>query len=184
MPDELAVRLAKNIKHLRDVRGFTQQQMAKLAELPRATWANLESGAANPTLSVMHRVATALQVSLEELLSAPRSETKFYPRATLTTRTQGQATVRKLLPDKIPAMEIDRFELPAGGRMTGVPHTPGTREYLVCEAGTIVLAVAGERWRLDVGDLVVFRGDQRHSYMNDSAGTAVGYSVVMLAPIA
>src|SRR6266404_4937901 len=60
---------------------------------------------------------------------------------------------------------------------------PGTREYLACEAGTIVLAAAGERWTLRAGDVVVFRGDQRHSYANPGTVIAVGYSVVLLVPV-
>jgi quercetin dioxygenase-like cupin family protein len=67
--------------------------------------------------------------------------------------------------------------------MTGVPHMPGTREYLTCESGQIRLAVAGEQWTLESGDVVVFRGDQRHSYSNPGAREAVGYSVVLLAPV-
>ncbi len=65
--------------------------------------------------------------------------------------------------------------------MAGVPHREGTREYLTCEAGRIVLAVAGEKWVLDVGDVVVFRGDQRHGYSNGGDRKAIGYSVVVLA---
>jgi hypothetical protein len=34
------------------------------------------------------------------------------------------------------------------------------------------------------GDVVVFRGDQRHSYNNAQRRAAVGYSVVMLEPVA
>jgi transcriptional regulator with XRE-family HTH domain len=64
--EPLAAHLGSNVKQLRGARGFTQQQMAKIAGVPRATWANLESGTANPTLLVLHRVASALQVSLEE----------------------------------------------------------------------------------------------------------------------
>ena len=44
MNDELAGRLARNVKQLRQVRGLTQVQMAKLSDLPRATWSNLERG--------------------------------------------------------------------------------------------------------------------------------------------
>jgi transcriptional regulator with XRE-family HTH domain len=176
-------RLAKNVKQLRESRGFTQQQMAKLAEVPRATWANLESGAANPTLSILHRAANALQVSIEELISAPRASCRFYARGTLPTRRPGLALVRKLLPDPIPGMEIDRIELAANGRMTGVPHTPGTREYLTSESGEITLVVSGERFVVGPGDVAVFRGDQRHSYANPGRSPAVGYSVVLLAPL-
>ena len=181
MRDELPARLARNIRHLREVRGLTQQQMAKMSGIPRATWGHLESGGANPTLAVLDRVATALQVPIEELTAAPRSSGRLYPKAALVSRKQGDGIVRKLLPDPIPGMLIDRMEIPAGGQIIGVPHMPGTREYLTCESGTISLAAGGERWRLTPGDVVVFRGDQRHSYTNAGNRTAVGCSVVVLA---
>jgi len=182
--DPLPSHLAANVKQLRDARGATQQQMAKLAGIPRATWSNLESGSANPTLSVLHRVAGALQVSLEELLAAPRASSHFYPRGSLPVRTRGPVTLRQLLPDPIPGTEISRMELSPLSRLTGIPHTPGTREYLTCDSGQIGLYVAGEEWLLGPGDVVSFRGDQRHSYANPGRDPAVGYSVVLLAPLA
>jgi len=91
--------------------------------------------------------------------------------------------VRKLLPHAIPGMEMDRIELPPGGRMPGIPHTPGTREYLTCESGRIELVASGERWELGAGDVLVFRGDQRHSYRNlDPRSAAIAISVVCFAP--
>ena len=42
----------------------------------------------------------------------------------------------------------------------------GTREYLTCEQGQVELIAGGEHHRLDKGDMLVFRGDQRHSYVN------------------
>ena len=183
MSNELSGRLGANIRHLREARALTQEQMARLSGIPRATWGHLESGAANPTLSVLHRVAAALQVPIEELTAAPRASCRYYPRTALPSRRQGDAVVRGLLPDPVPGMVIDRMEIHPGGRMTGVPHMPGTREYLTCEAGQIRLSVAGEQWTLEPGDVVVFRGDQRHSYGNPGSRAAVGYSVVLLAPV-
>jgi len=179
--DDLGARFGANVKQLRETGGATQAQMAKLAGLPRATWANLESGAANPTLAVIDRVATALQVTIEELVAVPRASAQRYARGALPVRQRGQVTIHKLLPDPIPGMEIDRMELPPGARMAGVPHTPGTREYLTCDSGQIVLIAAGERFELSSGDVVAFRGDQRHSYANPGTKPAVGYSVVVLA---
>src|SRR3954468_19984641 len=103
--NEIAGRLARNVKQLREARGLTQQQIAKLADVPRATWAHLESGAANPTLGILHRAALALQVSTEELISSPRAACRLYAKGTLPTRSPGQVLVRKLLPDPIPGME-------------------------------------------------------------------------------
>jgi len=184
MSDDLAARLATNVRQLRQARGLTQQQMAKLSRLPRATWANLESGTANPTLAVLHGVAVALQVSLEELVAQPRADTKHYPKGTLPSRNRGAVTVSSLLPDAVPGMLMERLWLPAGERLIGVPHTPGTREYLTCELGIIELVASGDTFRVEPGDVVVFRGDQRHSYANPTREPAVGYSVVMLEPVA
>jgi transcriptional regulator with XRE-family HTH domain len=183
MNDALADRLARNIRALREARGATQAELAKLAGVPRATWGNLESGASNPTLNVLHSVASALQVSLEELLAAPRASARHYPAASLTAKQRGNISVRKLLPDPLPGMEFDRMELPPGARLVGIPHTAGTREYLVCETGQLVLVASGERFQLEAGDVVVFRGDQRHSYENAGKKPAVGYSAVLLAPL-
>lgn len=175
--------LAENVRQLRSTRGLTQAQLAKTAGVPRATWANLESGGANPTLHVLRAVAEALAVSIEELLRPPRAACVFHPRETLAVQRRGLASIRHLLPDPIPSTNIDRMELPPGARLSGVPHTPGTREYLTVERGSIVLAAAGERFTLREGDVVAFRGDQRHSYANPSSrDVAIGYSVVILVP--
>ena len=182
MSEDVADHIASNVRALRIARGLTQAQLAKIAGLPRATWANLESGMANPTIAVLVRVSTALQVSLEELVSPPRATAKHFPAASLPTRTRGTVTVRKLLPDPIPGLEIDRMDLPARGRMVGVPHRAGTREYLTCETGEVVLVASGERYVLKEGDVVVFRGDQPHSYLNETSRPAVGYSVIAIAP--
>jgi len=182
-PDQLSERLATNIRALREARGLTQSQLARQSGLPRATWANLESGGANPTLAVMHKVAIALQVSFEELVAAPQAGARFFAKDSLPLQTRGQATVRKLLPDRVPGTEIDRIVLPPGARMTGVPHTPGTREYLTVETGSITLTASGRSWTLAVGDVLAFRGDQKHSYANPGRSNAVGFSVVMLRPV-
>jgi transcriptional regulator with XRE-family HTH domain len=183
MDADVPSRLAANIAQLREVRGLTQQQMAKVAGVPRATWAHLESGEANPTLAVLNRAAAALQVSIEELIRAPRPAVKHFPARAVPVRMRGDVAVRKLLPDPIPGMEIDRMELPPGAKLVGIPHVPGTTEYLTCERGSLVLVAAGESWTLAQGDVVVFRGDQRHSYANPGDRPAVGYSVVVLARV-
>lgn len=180
--DEVAGHLAENIRQLRDARGLSQAQLAKRAGIPRPTWTNLESGGANPTLAVLLKVAAALHVRLEELLAAPRGIGKLYPAEKMPVRKRGPVTVRKLLPEVLHGLDIERLELPVGAAMTGVPHTAGTREYLTCERGTVELSVRGRSFRLSPGDVVVFAGDQRHGYRNIGRGLAIAHSVVTFAP--
>ena len=88
--------------------------------------------------------------------------------------------VRELLPDPLPNLGLERLEIPRGERLVGVPHTPGTREYLTCEQGRVQLVAGGDSWELAPGDVVVFRGDQKHSYINVGEETAIAYSVIAL----
>src|SRR5689334_16247358 len=103
--DDVASNLGRNIQELREARGLSQQQIAALAGIPRATWANLESGGANPTLAVLVRVAHALHVRVEELIEPPRRAGRLYPADALPTRKRGAVTVRKLLPESIAGLE-------------------------------------------------------------------------------
>ena len=175
-----AAHVADNVRTLRDARGLSQQQIAKIAGVPRATWTHLESGTANPTLAVLVKVANALQVRVDELLAPPRQPGRHIRAAELPVRQRGQVAVRKLLPETIAGLDLERMALPPGARMVGVPHTAGTREYLTCERGEVELSVGGAVYRLAAGDVVVFRGDQRHSYENKGRGTAIAYSVVLM----
>ncbi|MBX3247499.1 MAG: helix-turn-helix transcriptional regulator [Myxococcales bacterium] len=174
--------LGQNVRAIREARGLSQQQMATAAGIPRATWSLLESGSANPTLAVLVKVAAALQVRLEELLGPPRNATQHVRAADLPSRTKSAVTVRKLLPEPLPGLDIERMVLPPRASMVGVPHTPGTREYLTLERGAIELGVHGEVFVLAPGDVVVFRGDQRHGYRNPGPKEAVAYSVIAFAP--
>ena len=182
--DDSSAHLAANVRRLRTERGLSQQRVAQLAGVPRPTWASLESGSANPTLSVLSRVAAGLQVSIEELIGAPRSAVQFFAADQVKPRKRQGASLRHLLPEVIPGLDISRMELAPGGHMVGVPHTAGTREYLTCERGKVEFMAAGERWTLAPGDSLVFRGDQRHSYRNpDPRRLAVAISVVCFAPV-
>lgn len=183
----LARHLAANLRQARERQGLTQNALAARSEIPRSTLASIETGHSNPTLSVLAKLSAALQVSLEELLTPAHADIQHFPHGSLPIRNRGatgQVEVRKLLPDPIPGMEIDRLALKPGAQMRGTPHRSGTREYLYCESGAITLWVEGDRIDLAEGDVAAFPGDRRHSYRGAGTATATGFSVVVLAPAA
>ena len=174
--------LADNLRRLRAERRLSQQQLADASGIPRPTWASLETGSANPTLSVLSKAAAAFNISIEELVGPPRSDFLFVPANKVRQRQRQGAIVRPLVPEAISGLEISRTELEPGGSMTGTPHKAGTREYLTCERGRVELVAAGQHHVLNEGDMLVFRGDQRHSYVNpDKRRRSVSVSVVCFA---
>lgn len=182
-PQEAAENVAHNIRQIRETRGLSQAQLAKMADIPRPTWTLLERGDGNPTLSNLLRVASVLQITLDELVAPPRASAQHFARTELRSRTRTGVTVEDLLPTPLPSLQIERMTLPPGSAMTGVPHTAGTREILTCEQGKLQLSASGETWTLEVGDVVAFRGDQKHAYKNVGRSTVIAFSVVSLAPL-
>ena len=182
MSDQSAANLARNIRALRELHRLTQQQLADRAEVPRPTLATLESGSANPTLQVLVKVASALQVSLEELVGPPRDTGRIWTSSELKRLQRQGATISHLLPDRVSGVEIERIELAHHKGMRGSPHTAGTREYCFCESGSLVVTVSGESFTLLPGDVVAFRGDQHHSYRCVTEGdVTVGFCVIGLS---
>lgn len=61
--------LAKNLRNLREKKGFSQDRLAKLADVANNTIIKIEQGEnMNPTLDTLKKIAGALDVSIEELL--------------------------------------------------------------------------------------------------------------------
>ena len=158
--------------------------MAAWPGIPRATWANLESGAANPTLAVLIKVAHALQVRLEELIEPPRRTGRLYAPPSCPRAARRRSRCASCCPRPSPAWRSSAWSCRRGAAMAGVPHTPGTREYLTCERGQIELSAGGESFALEPGDVVVFRGDQR-ARLPQHGGHAptIAYSVIAFAPV-
>ena len=62
--------LAKNIKHLREAKGLSQEKLARLADVANNTLIKMESGEnQNPTLNSLKKVAKALGASVDDLIN-------------------------------------------------------------------------------------------------------------------
>ena len=184
-PDErqAASHLARNLASQRHTRSLTQDALAKAAAVPRSTIANLESGAGNPSLVVLVKVAAALGVPIDELLASPRALVRRWPASEVATRQKGRGvSIRELVPEPVPDEMMEVMDFEPGAVMGGTPHLPGTREFFTCLDGRVNLMVAGTRYELGEGDVLAFPGNQPHSYQNaDAHAAARGVSVVVLA---
>src|SRR6266404_7776121 len=160
--------LGLNIGKLRGKKNLSQQQLAKQAEIPRSTLTNIESGSGNPSLTNLVKISDALGVSIEELLSRPRTDCVLISsdKVPVQNRSNGQVQIYKLLPERIKGIEIDRLEISMGAVMGGHPHLAGTKEYLTILQGEIVVHVAGDSYTVKKGDVLAFPGNQPHSYRN------------------
>ena len=176
--------LADNIIALRKRSELSQERLANKAGIPRSTLTHMESGSGNPSLTNLCKLAAALGVSVEELLSRPRNECSLLRAGDVPVHSRGGGKVElsKLMPDKVRGIEIDKLAFARGGSMAGKPHLTGTKEYLVGLAGTVTVSVAGRQWQVARGDVLAFPGDQRHGYRSTGTGKAEALSIVLPLP--
>ena len=71
---DIRERLAKNLRQLRQEKGWSQEVFADEAGLHRTYISDLERGARNPTVRALGRLAEALKLDAAELLRRPTSE--------------------------------------------------------------------------------------------------------------
>jgi len=60
--------LAQNLRRLRQLKGWSQEQFAFEADIHRTYISDLERGARNPTITVVEKLAGCLGVRVGELL--------------------------------------------------------------------------------------------------------------------
>ena len=61
-------RVGLNLQALRRARGFSQEELAHRAEVHQTYLSGVERGRRNPSIVVLHRIASALEADIEDLL--------------------------------------------------------------------------------------------------------------------
>jgi transcriptional regulator with XRE-family HTH domain len=65
---EICLLVGKNLRHLRQAKGWSQEDLALTAGLDRTYVSGVERGVRNPTVLVLSQLANALQVEAAVLL--------------------------------------------------------------------------------------------------------------------
>jgi transcriptional regulator with XRE-family HTH domain len=170
----------RNIRRLRAAAGLSLADLAAAADVSKTTLHGLEQGEGNPTLSTLWALATALGVSLGELLE-PAAPAVAVVRADEGPRADGDAVHARLL-HRIAlrgTVEVFAIEVDATEQLSR-PHLPGVAECLVVTGGGIRTGPAGAPVDLAEGDSVHFGASVPHLYRGlGEPGTAV---LLMLHP--
>ena len=161
--------LAGNIRRLRRGAGLTQQKLAAIAGVPRATLASMEQGKGNPGLDNVIAVAEALNTALEDLLLPAPEARHFVVRAgdaRPSSSLCGRYIGRQISPVASRGVLIQDVTLLPACDCEGRPHPPGSQEFFFVYAGEANLLINGQEVKLPAGSQVQFPGDLAHRYRN------------------
>ncbi len=183
VPSDLPAIVGRNLRRLRTRRGHSLERLAKHSGVSRAMLGQIETGKSVPTIGLLWKVASALNVPFSNLLQVegPRGPV-ILRRADgkLLTSSQGQFTSRALFPFE-GSHDVEFYELRIGPlhREAAEAHAPGTRENLIVVKGVVEITTGSDKpLTLAEGDAILFDADVPHVYKNLVATEAVLYLVM------
>jgi transcriptional regulator with XRE-family HTH domain len=165
---EMTQCLSRNLLATR--RGFelSQDQLARRSGVSKGTIVQIEQGRGNPSIGSLWRLAAALGLSVEDLVSAARpADARIAAAASAKTLWRGPrgGTGKLLIGTSGPDMlEFWHWRLAPGERHESAGHSPGTREILNIAKGALRLELGGRSYEIGAGSSIAFAADERHAY--------------------
>ncbi len=173
------------LQRMRTQRGLTLEDLSRTAGVSKSMLSQIERDKANPTIAVAWRLANALGIGIEELLTGQPKETPaiqlIEPHETPTLPGSHAGYVLRILGPMELAGKVEWYELglAPGGALVSSPHDPGTMEHLSVLQGTIALEVGEVSKKLKAGSTARYQADTGHAIRNTGKNEAKAMLVVI-----
>jgi transcriptional regulator with XRE-family HTH domain len=186
--EQIPEAVGRRVRAARTDRGWTLDQLAERSGVSRRMIVNVEAGTSNASIATLLRLATALHVSLADLVtnSTPDERVVVSTAAEhepLWRGDSGGSAVMVASADTPDMLELWDWTLEPGEAYTSEPHRPGTRELLHVRSGVLALTVGDEVHQLRTGQAASLLADVDHSYGNDGRHS-VRFTMTVLEPMA
>lgn len=183
--EDPATVIGRNLRRLRIKQGLSLERLAQRSGVSRAMLGQIELGQSVPTVNIVWKIATALEIPFSALIGDQPSDRTTVLReksAKRLTSADGSFSSRALFPFDVPRRaEFYELRLSARSEERADAHLPGTSENLVVTEGSVELEIGTERHILGRGDAIVFQADVPHVYRNPASVEAVMYLVMTYA---
>lgn len=179
----LALVLGRNLRRLRMREGLSLERLARVSHVSRAMLSQIENGKSAPTINIVWKIATALNVPFSTLFiqhDGGGSVVLRQDEAKILGASEGRFSSRALFPFES-ERRTEFYEVRIAGRHSEVsePHPAGTGENIFVAHGTIEVVVGKEKGViLSEGDALFFIADRTHRYRNLGSDEAVLYMVM------
>lgn len=168
--------VSQNIKQIREQKKLTLDAAAGVTGVSRSMLAQIEKGDANPTISILWKIANGYKVSFTSLIElAPEPATVIRSDAVQPIVEDNGKYIN--YPafgfDEQRCFETYRIVIAAGGSLQAEPHLAGTEEYITVFAGSVAIQANDQTFYLNEGDSIRFMADTPHSYKNEGQKESV-----------
>lgn len=169
---EISNAVSERIKSFRKARRFSQDELSRIAGISKGMLVELEKGSANPSIAILCKLATALGLSVADIVNISNTpSTYLIDKKDIPVLWKGDkgGSARLLAGTQGPDMiELWRWEMFPGERFDAQPHSAGTVEILHVESGELGLLIDKQELVIQTGCSAVARTDVVHSYFNST----------------
>jgi transcriptional regulator with XRE-family HTH domain len=176
MSEQQAPNVGERVRALRHERGLSLRALAQLCELSPNTISLIERGETSPSVSTLHRLATALGMHISTFFAEPAEKTRLIlTRADERTRSGSASVILESLGWGLEGQACDPFivTLKPGARSGREMLAHAGTELIHCLEGVLNIKVGGQDYRLEPGDTVLFRAEQPHQWQNPNSAPTV-----------
>ena len=164
-------RVAENMRRARLARGMSLRDMAAETGLSKALMSQIERGVANPTISTLTLIASALDISFSDLTRSTLIEPQVVRAAQPPVGTEARMLFS--MPERH-RFDVSEGHIEPGDRGVMSDHGAGSLEYGYVVKGKVELVVGDQTLLLSAGDAVHFSSASPHVYRAlDEASTVI-----------
>ena len=145
-PSEAGAELGPNLRHMRQEKNLTLDELAIRSGVSRAMISKIERGKSAPTATVLGKLAKGLNAGLSQLIGGYRQREPMLlsPFEQPVFRDPQSGLERRSLSPLFPDRRVDFVvnTLPVQGSVAFPPHHQGVEEYLYVNRGTLLWSSA------------------------------------------
>ncbi|MFN0219253.1 MAG: helix-turn-helix domain-containing protein [Hyphomicrobium sp.] len=161
--------LGARLKTVRTKAGLSQRELADRAGVTNATISMIEQETHAPSVASLHRILTAIPISMADFFSLPTSQKNvlFYDEQDLAVVSRGAADLRVLgseRRDKTLQLFLERYEPGAGTGDEPIAHDGETAAVVI--QGVVEVEANGEVRRISKGGGFQLFGKQPYTLRN------------------
>lgn len=169
--------IASRVLALREARQLSLTALAELSGVSRSNISLIERGESSATATVLDKLAGALGVTLASLFEAGEGAPSPLRRAAeqqVWTDPASGYVRRQLSPAARSPLQLVEVVFPPGQRVAyeQVSRASDIYQQVWLLEGTMDISAGEQQWRLEAGDCVAMREDQRISYANPGSEPA------------
>ncbi len=176
--EDVGKRIGANLRQFRVNRGISMEALAKQIGVSKLTLIKIEHGEANPTLSVIWKIANGLNIPITTLLSIESEVSIARKKDGLKLISSDDVFIAEPLFRSHNLTELYRGYLQPGGEYVSEAHQPGVMEFITVMSGQLTVEVDGDTYHLEEYDSIRFKGDRLHKYVNPASSLTILHFVI------